>query len=220
MALSWSCCLPAVSASDRTVMALGSGPQAGRVPSMPTYIDLHRAAALLPSVRRISVAGVSGAGKSTLAQALAARYGLRYVSLDRDMRWLPGWRMRDRAGQKRLHDGFVAEDRWVIDGTSIGLMDTRLPRSELLIWMRPPRASALAGVARRVATQYGRVRSDMAPGCPEKLPDLEFLRWIWQFERRQAPRLVAAVDRIAPDLPVLVLRTRRDGARLFGDGAG
>lgn len=183
---------------------------------MPNFITLDDAKQRLPFARRISVIGVSGAGKSTLSQRLARSLDLTYVSLDRDMRWMPGWTVRDRGEQRIRHDAFVAEDRWVIDGTNVGFMDTRLPRSDLLIWMRVPRRVALSGIAKRVVTTYGRVRPDMAPGCPEQLPDWEFLRWIWTFEHKQAPRIVEMVDRVAPDLPVVVMRRRVEAERLVG----
>ncbi|WP_238365186.1 hypothetical protein [Mesobacterium pallidum] len=48
------------------------------------------------------VIGVSGSGKSTLSQQIAARLDIPYVSHDRDIRWLPGWQVRDRA-EHRLH---------------------------------------------------------------------------------------------------------------------
>ena len=96
-------------------------------------VSIAAAAEMMPALARISVAGVSGAGKSTLSQKLSKRHGLHYVSLDRDMRWLPRWQVRDRQQQRRLHDGFVLQDRWIIDGTNISFMDTRLPRSDLLI---------------------------------------------------------------------------------------
>ncbi len=180
---------------------------------MPNFVTFEAASSLLPSATRISVVGVSGAGKSTLSQGLSTSFDLPHISLDRDMRWLRGWALRDRDQQRVLHDGFVAGERWVIDGTNISFMDTRLPRSDLLIWMRLPRRMALFGIAKRVASGFGRVRPDMADGCPEKLPDLEFLRWIWTFEQRQSPRLIQTIDSIAPALPVLVvssLRERRD----------
>ena len=50
----------------------------------------------------------------------------------------------------------------------------------------------------------------MADGCPEQIPDFAFLRWIWTFEAKQAPRLVSAVQNHAPDLPVLILRSRHE----------
>ena len=182
---------------------------------MPNFVELSVAADRLTTAQRISIAGVSGAGKSTLSQHIAKRRDLPYVSLDRDMRWLPGWQVRDRTEQRRLHDDFTANERWVIDGTSIGLMDTRLPRSELVIWLRPGRWSALAGIARRVIRNHGQVRPDMADGCPEQPPDGEFLRWIWTFEQKQAPRLLDALNRFAPDVPVCVLRTRGEAQRLL-----
>ena len=181
---------------------------------MPAFLTIEEAAGLLPACSRISVVGVSGAGKSTLSRRLAASLSLRYVSLDRDMRWLPGWTVRDRDEQRALHDGFVASERWVIDGTNISFMDTRLPRSDLLVWLRMPRRVALAGIAKRVSSSYGRVRPDMADGCPEQLPDLEFLTWIWTFERRQSPRLLEAIDRFAPRLPVLAITSRANRRRL------
>ncbi|MBY4894673.1 AAA family ATPase [Rhodobacteraceae bacterium N5(2021)] len=182
---------------------------------MPNHVSLDAAAGLLVRSRRIAVVGVSGAGKSTLSQNIVARLGLRYVSLDRDVRWLPGWEVRPRDAQRRLHDGFVAEENWVIDGTTIGLMDTRLSRADLLIWLRVPRRIALTGVLRRVLSSYGQTRPDMAPGCPEQFPDREFLNWIWTFEKRQCPRLFSAIDQHAPDLPVVTLTSRADAARLL-----
>ena len=45
----------------------------------------------------------------------------------------------------------------------------------------------------RAVTSYGRVRADMAEGCPERI-DLEFLRYIWTFNAKQRPRVVAALE--------------------------
>ena len=44
-------------------------------------------------------------------------------------------------------------------------------------------------------SSHGSAREDMAPGCPEQLPDLEFLTYIWTFDMRIAPRIEAAIDR-------------------------
>ena len=73
--------------------------------------------------------------------------------------------------------------------------DLRFPRTDLLIWLERSRLACLWRVGRRVMTSYGRVRVDMAPGCPEKLPDAEFLTYIWTFGSRIAPRIEAAIDR-------------------------
>ena len=184
---------------------------------MPQSIDHAGAPTVLRKSRRVVVMGVSGAGKSTFAMRLATRLDVPYVSLDRDMRWLPGWTVRDRSEQRQLHDQATASDAWVIDGTSVSLMNTRFARADVAVWMRPPRHAALWGVYSRVLRGYGRVRPDMAPGCPEKLPDREFLSYIWQFERVQSPRIEAALARYGTSLPLITLRSRRAADRLLAD---
>lgn len=56
---------------------------------------------------RILVIGCSGGGKSTLSRKLAAKFGLAYQSLDRDVRWLPGWVERDKPEQRRITTDLV-----------------------------------------------------------------------------------------------------------------
>ncbi|MFZ5961335.1 hypothetical protein ACOXXX_00145 [Thalassococcus sp. BH17M4-6] len=175
---------------------------------MPNDVSIPQAAKLLRRANRVLVIGCSGGGKSTLAQRISERFDLAYLSYDRDVRWLPGWQVRDRAEQRRIVAEMVQRDRWVMDGTTVSTFDLRLPRTDLVIWVRVPRRVALSGVARRVLANYGKVRSDMADGCPEKLPDREFLTFIWTFERRVAPRIVTGLDRFGPEVPVVTLRSR------------
>lgn len=131
---------------------------------------------------------------------------------------MASWLAAQGAGgtTRACHD-LVACPRWVMDGNSTSTFDLRLPRAELVIWLRVPRRVALMGIAQRVFANYGAVRDDMAEGCPEKLPDREFLSYIWNFEKKMSPRIVAALDRYGPDVPVVVPRTRKVAARLFGN---
>ena len=86
------------------------------------------------------VIGCSGSGKSTLSRALAARLGLRHVSMDREIFWLPGWQERPRDEALARLASVLVEENWIIDGTSPGTLHMRLPRTDLLIWMRPSRS--------------------------------------------------------------------------------
>lgn len=177
---------------------------------MARTIDHAEATTRLRTARRVAVFGVSGAGKSTFSMRLAEWLGVAYVSLDRDMRWLPGWTVRDPGEQRRLHERHVASDDWVIDGTSVSLMKSRLGRADVAVWMRPSRPAALWGIYCRVVRGYGRVRKEMAEGCPEQLPDREFLTYVWTFERVQSPRIEAALARHGPDLPLVTIHSRRE----------
>ncbi len=178
---------------------------------MPSYLpDIEDALPRLRQASRILVIGCSGGGKSTLSRKLSEKLGLPYVSMDRDFFWLPGWVKRPKTEERALIAASVAQNRWIMDGSGPSTFDLRFPRTDLVVWVRVPRRVCLWGLVCRVASSFGRVRPDMAPGCPEQLPDREFLSYIWNFERRVSPVIIRMLDRHAPEVPVLTLRSRRD----------
>ncbi|MVA55860.1 AAA family ATPase [Agrobacterium vitis] len=176
---------------------------------MARYIDkLDDAAALLTSAKRICVVGCSGSGKSTLSQILCQRLGLDYISMDRDVFWLPGWKLRPRPEALERMQQFVAGERWIIDGNSPGSLPARLVRADMVIWMRPPRRVSIYGVLSRWLKHRGKVRPEMAPGCPEKI-DWPFLQYVWNFEAKEVPQFQAQFENARADLPIVVLRSHR-----------
>ena len=182
---------------------------------MPNYVPLSQAQNLLDSANRVLVIGCSGGGKITLALALAESYSLEYQSIDRDVRWLPGWEVRDRDEQRQILSDLVGRNRWVMDGSGSSTFDIRVPRADLIVWLRLPRLTSLVGVAKRVIANYGKVREAMAEGCPEPIPDREFLSYIWNFERKSAPAFVRQIDRYGPSVPVTVLKSRKEATLLL-----
>ncbi len=177
-------------------------------------VEIDEAAGILQKAERVLVIGCSGTGKSTLAQAIASLRGLAYVSMDRDIFWLPGWQLRPRADSIALIEQAVAGPRWVMDGNSPGTLPLRLPRADIAIWRRPPRHIALRGVISRWLRYRGRSRPEMAPGCPERL-DWKFLRYIWTFERNEAPQFRDMLERHGGNVPVVTLISYRDGEELL-----
>ncbi len=177
-------------------------------------VSIEQAAAVLPTVERVMIVGCSGSGKSTLAQKLAARFGWRYISMDRDILWLPGWQLRGEEEQLRLMCDAVAGARWIFDGSGPRTMNVRLERAEFAIWIRPSRLTSILGVLKRWLRLMGQVRPEMAPGCPEKM-DWEFLSYVWNFERDQAPRIRQMFERYADAVPVLMLKSHAETAELL-----
>jgi len=182
---------------------------------MARYLaDIAEAAGLLSKADRVLIIGCSGSGKSTLAMALSEMFQLPHVSMDRDVFWLPGWTQRPRAEALEIVERTVAQPRWVMDGTSPGTLPLRLPRTDLVIWMRPPRRVSLYGVVTRWLKYRGRTRPEMAENCPERLTP-EFLSYIWNFERTESPEIEQKLADYGPAVPVLVLRSHRETRRML-----
>lgn len=160
----------------------------------------------LSGAKRILVLGCAGAGKSTLARALSEKMELPHISMDRAFFWLPGWKLRDRVEVRHMIAQAVSEDRWIFDGNSSGTLDLRLPRADLIIWLRMPRALCLRRVIGRRFLYAGRSRPDMADGCPEKI-DWEFLRYIWNFESKEAPEIMNEIAKHGSGVPIIELHT-------------
>lgn len=176
--------------------------------------DVDRARPLVKTAQRILVIGCSGSGKSTLSQQLSRRLELPYVSCDRDIFWLPGWKARQRAEVLERMQFFVSEERWIIDGNSPSTLPIRLARTDMIIWLRPSRLVCLWSVISRWVRFRGKTRPEMAEGCPEKI-DAKFLRYVWNFEKTEVPEILGHVNAAREDMPVFEMTTRQQGERLL-----
>jgi adenylate kinase family enzyme len=144
-------------------------------------------------MRRVLVIGSPGAGKSTLSTELARRTGLPLVHLDQHA-WLPGWVELERGKWKDKVRELVAGDEWVIDGNYGGSLTYRLTRADTVIDLDLPMWLCVARLVKRIVSTHGRVRADMADGCPEQL-DWSFLvytaRFPWTHRAKINERLAA-----------------------------
>lgn len=155
-------------------------------------------------MRRVLILGSSGAGKSTLARALAARTGLPLVSLDRHY-WRPGWQpMPDGEWLAKLEE-LLAPDEWIADGNFRGTLGYRLRRADTVIFLDFPRWRCFAGVTQRVLA-----RKPQADGCQSKW-DVEFAKWIWHYNKRTRPQMLAAVSESG--IQPIILRNRAEVRR-------
>jgi adenylate kinase family enzyme len=160
-------------------------------------------------MQRIVILGCSGSGKSTLARRMGDRLGLPVVHLDA-LFWLPGWVESDLASFRSRVAEAVAGDRWVCDGGYSRTYDLRFPFADTVIWLERPRWLCLWRVLKRSVSQLGRTRDDMAPGCPERLPQPKFLLFVWNWERVTRPKIEAGLARYAPTTPRVVLSSDVD----------
>ena len=175
--------------------------------------EATRAAAIVKDASHIVVIGCAGNGKSTLSSELSTRLGMPHISCDRDIFWMPGWKLRPRPQILERMKAYAAEDCWIIDGNSPATLPVRLERADAVIWLRFPRWVSLFSVVMRWLRYRGTVRPEMAEGCPEKI-DAKFLSYIWNFEAKESPEILQHLQAARPDLPVIVLRSYKDTDRL------
>ena len=164
-------------------------------------------------MQRILVMGSSGSGKSTFARRLSDATGIPFVSLDA-LFWKPGW----QASETSTFESCVAETarqpRWVMDGNYIsqGAGNLRRQLADTVIWFDLPRRTCMAGILGRILRSYGRVRPEMAEGCPERI-DLEFFRYVWTYRHRQRPKLLSYFEGLRPDQTFVCFTERAQADR-------
>ena len=156
-------------------------------------------------MRKVLVIGSSGAGKSVFAARLAERAGLPLIHLDA-IYWKPGWVKTPKDEWARTVNTLLARDCWVMDGNYAGTLDRRLAACDTVVFLDLPRTVCLwRAVKRRIAHRRGG-RPDMTPGCSERLT-WQFIRWIWEYPRKQRPRVLARLAALRPDQRAVVLRS-------------
>ncbi|RVU84527.1 shikimate kinase [Leucothrix sargassi] len=91
-------------------------------------------------MKKILIFGNSGSGKSTLAKKLCDDSGLSHLDLD-NLAWLPTMpperKLLDVSGAEVL--AFInANDKWVIEGCYVDLLEIALPHANEMIFMNLP----------------------------------------------------------------------------------
>jgi adenylate kinase family enzyme len=143
-----------------------------------------------------------------MATALGARLGAPVIHMD-TLFWKPGWVESDPAPFRADVDQASSGERWVMDGNFTSASPLRFARADTVVWLDQPRLLCLWRAFWRSVTAFGRVRADLAPGCPEKI-DLAFYGYIWTWNRITRPKVDNALARHAPDARLIRLRSDRE----------
>ena len=113
--------------------------------------------------------------------ALGEKLGLPVVHLDQ-LWWKEGWRNVTREEFDSRLAMAMNMDGWIIDGNYSRTMEMRLAKCDTVIYLDFNRWACLRGMCQRVFGNYGKVRPDMAQGCPERF-DPSFVKWIWDYNK-------------------------------------
>lgn len=158
-------------------------------------------------MERIMIIGCGGAGKSTLARELGRITGLPVVHLDQIF-WSPGnWEHLEKQKFDKFLLQEISKPRWILDGNYNRTMKIRLERCDTVIYLDFSRFTCIVGWLKRVITNWGKARTDMAPGCKEWF-DPEFFKWLWTFNRTYRKKYHGMLDELC-DKNVCIFKNRR-----------
>lgn len=161
---------------------------------------------------RIVILGCAGTGKTTLARLLGERTGAAVISLDEI--WQQHWTKVDASVFRSLIEKLHAGDSWISDGNfAVATFDLRLPRATLVIWLERSRLFCMWRVIVRT----------FKPTEPHGLRALpKVLRFIWNFDKVNRPRIEAMRVSVNPNVPVCRIRGSSELAQFlatYGNGA-
>ena len=149
---------------------------------------------------RILILGCAGSGKTTLSRQIGERTGTPVICLDAI--WQPHWGETDVPAFRTLVNQAHAGEDWISDGNfALATFDIRLARATSVIWLE---RSRLCCAWRAITRVFRR-------GEAHRVAKLfVVLRFIWNFDRVNRPRIEAARLANAPNVPVVRLKSRRD----------
>ena len=161
---------------------------------------------------RIMVIGSCGSGKTTFSIQLSKILGLPLIHLDKEY-WRPGWIETPKKEWHEKVENIVSQENWIIDGNYNGSLDIRFKRTETVIFMDYNKYICLYGIFKRFILNYGRNRNDMGAGCNEKFPNLQFIRFVWNFKKDSRQNIMDKM--ISYEKINKVILKNRKGAKKF-----
>lgn len=168
-------------------------------------------------MKRIAIIGCGGSGKSTLARRMGAALNIPVHHLDR-WYWKAGWIATSNDEWAAVHERLCCGPKWILDGNYEGTMDSRLWAADTAIFLDLPKWRCLLGTFSRYWQYRGRVRPELAAGCPERLTG-EYIKWIWTYRMIRRPRILRTLEHLESNMNVVILDSHKAvGAFLIGLG--
>ena len=144
--------------------------------------------------KKICIIGCSGSGKTTLSNQLSQKLGIDVIYLDANF-WQEGWVEKDPQTWANEHLSFCEKAEWIIDGTYMQTLETRLKRADAVIFLDLGTGICLRRILQRTLSSYGETRPHMAVGCPERFT-FEFFWFVFRYRKNHRPRIIEKLSQL------------------------
>ncbi|MFA1713833.1 topology modulation protein [Peribacillus frigoritolerans] len=164
------------------------------------------------SMERIMVIGVSaGVGKSTFARRLGDNLNIEVYHLD-TFYWRSGWVEAPLEDFISAQKEVVSHDKWIMDGNYSHSFNLRSELADTIIYLELPLRVCLYRVIKRLLSNLGKARPDMAKGCNEKL-DWQFIKFIistYLPRKKEMKARFADLQKSDPEKVIVILKSKPD----------
>lgn len=163
----------------------------------------------MKSPLKIAIIGSPGSGKSTFALKVHNILHIPLFHIDQYF-WKPNWQRPDREEFRKIHNEICDKPEWIVEGMAISHFDYRLERATIIIFIDVPLYICLYRIFKRAFLNFDKVIFSSAPGYPERIPDKEFLTYVWNFHRKQKSYVQSLLAVHAKDKKIFVVKNQHD----------
>lgn len=161
---------------------------------------------------KIAIIGNAGSGKSTLGFELHKKLGFPLYHLDQ-YQWKPHYERVDRDEFEKAHNQLCDKEAWIIEGLAIRLFQHRIEKADIVFFLDIPTRICLWRVIKRAVCNWGKVIPGNPEGCKQHIftrKFLEFLQWIWSFNKQYRDQIMAMLDEVLGKKQVYVVGTQEE----------
>lgn len=159
--------------------------------------------------KKIAIIGNPGSGKSTLSLKLHKITGIPLYHIDQYF-WQKNWQKVDSEIFNKIHTELCNKESWVIEGMATKLLEERFQKADIIIFLDISTQICLYRVFKRAFFNFGKVYFSSAPGCVERIPSWEFLKYIWTFDKERKPVIVKLLEQYKDQKKIVVIKNNKE----------